>query len=500
MALVSGIWPYTKQLITLTLWFAPPRFVGIAKRGKVFLWLDVLAKWSFVDVFVMICTVIGFSVHIISPQKQWLPTELYEARLIVVPVWGLYANMFAQILSQLTSHFIIGYHRRVENIARIVLGYSQLVDSGAGLKSGETSIKSGDNGLDVEDPVHDDVEGRTHVGDLSQTQILPPPETWKDEAESSRNAKNTPTFDNWVMPATYEESHIEKSRDSEEVYALNRHEFSRTHREKSEKLRIKVGVNVLVAVVALFVVALVVAGCIIPAFSFDYQGLIGLAVEFGNNSKQTQVELSLFSLVASLMNQARFLNTVKDSVGMLSVSIVFVLSVLLAPIALTCVLVVVWFVPVRRDMRLRLRTTIEVFAAWQYIEVFVLSAVVSAWQIGNISSFLVNDYCDSLKGSFATLVSYGFLSADDAQCFRVVAKVENGSYILIAASFLLIMLSLFVTRALAQCLREFDDKVATNEISHSCTLKDDPLPVEQKITPAPVQFTDNFRWLLTSKP
>lgn len=42
----SGIWPYTKQLITLALWFLPTKRCSISRRGSILLALDGLAKWS----------------------------------------------------------------------------------------------------------------------------------------------------------------------------------------------------------------------------------------------------------------------------------------------------------------------------------------------------------------------------------------------------------------------------------------------------------------------
>lgn len=62
--LFSGVWPYTKQLITLFLWFATPRTVSVKKRGSILMWLDTLAKWSIVDIFVLIVTVAGFRVSV----------------------------------------------------------------------------------------------------------------------------------------------------------------------------------------------------------------------------------------------------------------------------------------------------------------------------------------------------------------------------------------------------------------------------------------------------
>ena len=45
VGLFSGVWPYTKLLFTLFLWFSPPRWVGSKRRGSILKWLDILGKW-----------------------------------------------------------------------------------------------------------------------------------------------------------------------------------------------------------------------------------------------------------------------------------------------------------------------------------------------------------------------------------------------------------------------------------------------------------------------
>jgi hypothetical protein len=92
----SGIWPYTKQLMTLGLWFAPPSWISISKRGSILLWLDWLAKWSMIDIFVLVVTIAAFRVSIESPGVVFLPKDFYSLNLLVVPLWGLYANMTAR--------------------------------------------------------------------------------------------------------------------------------------------------------------------------------------------------------------------------------------------------------------------------------------------------------------------------------------------------------------------------------------------------------------------
>ena len=112
LALVSGVWPYSKLLTTLFLWFSPPRWVSSKRRGSVLQWLDIFGKWSTIDVFMLFMTLASFQIGVNSPSLGFLPQGLYSINLLVVPLWGLYANMLAQLVSQVSSHFANHYHRK----------------------------------------------------------------------------------------------------------------------------------------------------------------------------------------------------------------------------------------------------------------------------------------------------------------------------------------------------------------------------------------------------
>jgi hypothetical protein len=56
----SGVWPYTKQLITLVLWFLPPTKCSVSRRESILLWLDCLGKWSMIDIFVLVISIAAF--------------------------------------------------------------------------------------------------------------------------------------------------------------------------------------------------------------------------------------------------------------------------------------------------------------------------------------------------------------------------------------------------------------------------------------------------------
>ena len=56
----SGIWPYTKSLLTLCVWFLPPSKLTVSRRGTILMWLDMLAKWSMIDIFVLVISIAAF--------------------------------------------------------------------------------------------------------------------------------------------------------------------------------------------------------------------------------------------------------------------------------------------------------------------------------------------------------------------------------------------------------------------------------------------------------
>ena len=83
----SVIWPYTKQLVTLVVWFSSPKVLTLSSRGSTLSWLDTLAKWSMVDIMTLIVTVAGFRISIQSPDVGFLPEKFYSLDLLVVPMW-----------------------------------------------------------------------------------------------------------------------------------------------------------------------------------------------------------------------------------------------------------------------------------------------------------------------------------------------------------------------------------------------------------------------------
>ena len=104
LIILSGIWPYVKLLAALCLWFAKPSTLSVARRGKIFLWMDALTKLSIIDIVTMLIAIAGLLVYIGGPgEETYNSDELYAMSLVVVPQGGLYCILIAQRLNRVSS-------------------------------------------------------------------------------------------------------------------------------------------------------------------------------------------------------------------------------------------------------------------------------------------------------------------------------------------------------------------------------------------------------------
>lgn len=313
--------------MTLGLWFAPPKFVSVSRRGSILLWLDFFAKWSMIDVFVLIITIVTFRISIQSPTISFIPENFYSIDLLVVPKWGLYANMTAQIISQLSSHVIIHYHRRI-------------VENSSAPQPCEKPIRHADT--------------------------IPTDDEASDEKHQLENT-------------------VVDQRTNDVMEVLHRHAFQRPHRGEADKLVVRQFVNPMLLAFFLCTAGLVVAGCLLPSYSLDILGLVGVLVESGQDFQAAKTEFSVVSTLGVLLDQAELTGGASNFIGLGSMSILLIFSVLLVPVLQSATLIVQWFMPLRPKLRRQLSVLLEMLQAWQYAEVYLLSLLVGTWQLGPVS-------------------------------------------------------------------------------------------------------------------
>ncbi|KAG7360134.1 paraquat-inducible protein A domain containing protein [Nitzschia inconspicua] len=416
--LFSGVWPYTKLIMTFVLWFMPPTSVRVNRRGSILLWLDWLAKWSMIDIFVLVISIAAFQVSIASPDTSYLPEDFYSVEMMVIPLWGLYANMLAQLVSQISSHVIIHYHRKICTNA--------------------TGIASADNNISVSSrPIPNHSQG---------IQIF-----------RANMEKGQDNFGEIPVARSQSITVIETVQSR----SLCTHQFSRPHR-----------------------------------------------VEFGQDFQEATRYQSIFSVVRLLFEQASYLGTAQAYIGLGILSLLFLCTLLLVPITQTVMLLKQWFAASTPIQKERMAFKLEVVQAWQYLDVYLVALFVSSWQMGPVSNVMINSYCDNLKNMFAQMVYYGVLKEEDAQCFSVTSRIEQGAFILASGALLLGFLSSFVFKATVQYLKDYkEEDMATKDLVRCDTSVEDTSHSDDEgeiadggffgiIHPAPVLFTDSFRWML----
>lgn len=334
----SGIWPYTKLLLTFALWFASPSSVSVSRRGSILLWLDWLAKWSMIDIFVLVISIAAFRVSITSPDASYLPEDFYSVEMMVIPLWGLYANMLAQLVSQISSHVIIHYHRKI--------------------CSNATYISSADfaiSGSPRQSPVHSG-DAQVFRADMEKSEA----------AADCLEALHAAQFE---TIATNEMLHE----------ALCKHQFSRPHRGETEKLVARSFVNKLLLFSAICLTILIVIGCTLPSFSLELFGLVGVAVEYGQDSEDATRYHSIFSVVRLLFDQAEYLGTPKDYIGLGILSVLFLCTLLVVPAIQTGFLLKQWFSETTNLQKEKMAVRLEMLQAWQYLDVYLVALLVSSW-------------------------------------------------------------------------------------------------------------------------
>eukprot|EP00940_MAST-03C_sp_MAST-3C-sp2_P000291 g291.t1 len=479
----SGIWPYTKQLTVLFLWFAPPCLVTCERRGSIFQWLDALGKWSMIDIFVLVMSLVAFQVSVKSPEgRSYIPVGFYFLKLRVVPLWGLYANLIAQILSQISSHFIIYYHR---NITAAAEQEQQRWDLRINSKGGS----GGASGDDAGDPVT-----------LKQRREA-------EEADGSSATKKRRRASTWVDMHGMESIGLDEE-DTEEIVeartSLRRHVFRvaaapQVERDGRTWQRFQLGnrVSCLVLLLGAGAIFLLTWGCLAPSLSLGVWGILGKAIDLGETDGSIS-EYSVYTIVQTVLFQAHEMHydngeTLLAS-GLVSLAVIFAICIYVVPTVQILVLCYLWSRSLTLRNAKRVYVLCEILSAWQYMEVYLCGVLLAVFQLGQISAFMLNEHCGAMGSTFAMMVDLELIELRNAQCFYLYAEAEYGSYILLGAAALLFFINTLVGDAAAAAIEDREYRAFCAAASEKCV-------AGSGVTCGnPGPSSANFRWMLTISP
>jgi len=393
------------------------------------------------DIMIMVITIAGMYISSSSPKVDFLPDNAYRFILMAIPLWGLYANMIAQLISQVSSHFIIHYHRHVVRIAK------KRIEQKLNIEHLNYDVHTDENAIAMDVNI-------------------------AAEFKSNKNSAER------------------KSR-------LCDHYFAIPHGEPEDTCVVKPWLRWLVLFLATAMIILQIASAILPTMSFKFHGLFGLFMDWGGTS---YIELNLFGFADAHIKEAEYMNTVKDWVGLVSVCVVFILTVLVVPILQMIALMVLWLVPMTDKNKKRMLLVIEILVAWEYAEVFLFAVLLEAWIFEDISSYLFNWMCRPYWHFLDLANYYGVLSDQNTTCYLTSLMIEPALYTLVLSTFLLYLVNAVVTKAAIQYFREQQgcDLVPPQDIADDMLEVSSDAPDENEedgervMKPFPVLFTDAF--------
>jgi len=119
LALLIGIascaWPIMKNIFLLIIWFSPTTILTKQKRNRYLLIMDILGKWSFLDVFVVVMTLAALRTYLrlsMYGRLAFVADDAFEVDVNVTPERGIVLLCFIAATSLVVNHVISWYHEK----------------------------------------------------------------------------------------------------------------------------------------------------------------------------------------------------------------------------------------------------------------------------------------------------------------------------------------------------------------------------------------------------
>jgi len=498
----TGIWPYLKLLAMFTLWFAPPSKVSVTRRHSVAHWLDVLAKLSIVDIFLVlliVATILVFSGGGINrdgvPSSEQDGEVFFSLKFIIKPGAAFFCILIAQQMLRASSRYLLDCHNRA--VASGLTNASAAAEGNALASKRQKSFRrvssrttarmmsSSDSWRDLDDDDEHVLANATRTTEFLEDDASNDDEEEEEEEDRATGRRICSNF-RWKRHAAVAKS---ESRGEEE-------ESYKTRCSRRTVSLLLAPSSLAVALATLLVVT--VLACVIsfaPSVALDTRRVWGM-VSSSRTFADAVDERTVFGIVTGVLIEARpVLDDARDYVGA-GLMVLALAVVAAAPPALS-------FYSRRQQRRNNSRTGIgssydgggfcgrrcpfavqlpayfrrrpeeSDFArsggendddslvplfrayyglkAWRSTQVYVVAFVVACWQLGAVAAYSVHFYCFLLESLYGTLAYLGLAEQTGAQCFR--AQASSPSTVAIVFLAYLVLTVSFLVQAAAQYLK-----------------------------------------------
>ena len=312
----SGVFPYSKSLLTFSAWMLPPQLLSVRRRGQIVKSLDMWGKWSLLDIFVLNFITIG-----LYTSKAIAMAKATTLGIMVNPRFGFHVFVIALIMQLILGHLVLFYHEKSPEAKELVnwdvhqrasTAAVRFASSSRSTRSYTTrfSVHVSPRDAEASDPTHDDVE---------------PDDTLPDEA-------------------------LRKPDKTKKIVRRGRFK-TRWHMRKIKSCWLRAGPGMIdygvsVALVVGFVFNWV--GSLLPLFSFQIQGMLKVVLQSLNpNDSSTQSTYSLLSL------GERFQNALVDpsTFGAVVIQASYFTFSFITPVLFGFVLLCLWHINLQPDKK-----------------------------------------------------------------------------------------------------------------------------------------------------
>ncbi|KAJ1453316.1 hypothetical protein M885DRAFT_619209 [Pelagophyceae sp. CCMP2097] len=378
---LSGAWPYLE--LTLLLWgFLAPN--ARQKRERVWRTVEVLSKWSFIDVFIVVFLIVAMHV--------WFEIETHEASfrfdIFVEARYGFYAFLIATLVSMCLGQVVLGLHRKNNAAQNAPHGAAKRHDD-APETPGTPSECTSDKGAPFQSAAA----------------------AAADDAADDADAADS-TNDAAADAATDVEA--DASADFVRRCSLASH-----WREGALPGR-AVGFGIFAVGVFL------AAAFTITVVEFEIGGALGFAMDVtGSESDQKYAAAGMALALPSSTPRDGWRPAVR---ALAAATVVFAMAM---PLAHVTLLAALWIAPLEAAQQVQLLALSDVAFGWSSLDVYLVAIIATATQISDIVASFAERSCERVDGFLEAFFDSAL--SGDATCLRVAVRVRPGAVALAAA-------------------------------------------------------------------
>ena len=396
LAIFSGTWPFIKLITMLLAFILPTSILSISWRNWILTWMDILGKWSLLDIYFMVILMIAFELDL------FLLDEI-ELHAYVEPLWGFYSFLLATILSLILGHIML-HIQQIDEEESLIKRNNVNQNQREAIMNYECTIflwetlnheNNNHNSIQQIEGIHSELVNNNNSQLLiNQTEII----------NKNENNENNET-----------NSLLENQTNSFQSFFL-----SKNGKWLQKTIQLTPFGKILMIILLLFSYFIILLGCTQTTFQFEFRGLVGFLLQSDSTSSY-----SVFNLGVKLPNAS----TTPNNLLIRWLQICYFIYSIITPFLFIILFLILWIVPLTINEQYIGLILNKILLAWCSFDVFFISMLASVYEIQQFAEFIIGDACDEinkiLKEYFDEL-----LNGDDV-CFDVVASLKKVSFFII---------------------------------------------------------------------